>query len=252
MKENLSYNQYDRITDTLLYLSNTVTVSFNVSFSRKNKSGERVFYEFETEYPSKFIGTQMARSIKRNMNFYFSIDDKEDFGNGIILRPSEIGFINLFFENQVMPWFYGDERIYSEKDNQLIITGKYSPAIFTKDEYKYIHLEPIVLSYEDGTFSEGIRFFMNNETNFIDLSLDKFYSMVYIFKNTDMYSVAATLSNYVKIGPYGTNIYRPVGLGSGTTPQNWNEAYDVSYESKNHHQRHKKNSFLEDAKKKGE
>ena len=65
----IQFTDYDRITDILMYLSNTITLNFNVVLSRKDKTGKRSFFHYETEYPSKYLGVNTGRGIKRNMNF---------------------------------------------------------------------------------------------------------------------------------------------------------------------------------------
>ena len=221
----IDFTEYDRITDILFYFNQFITLNFNVTFSRKSKDGSRMYYQFETEYSSRFVGTNKARAIKRNMNFYFTIDNKNDFGGSFILRPSDVFILLNCIKEQIMPWFFGNKRIFTIKENRLIIKGDFNPVMYAQSEYKYISFSPIVLSFEDGTYKEGVRFTLNNKTEFVDMSIDNFMGLYYILQNTDMYSAACSLCTYVKQSPYGVNIFRQNGLGGGYEPDTkWSES----------------------------
>ena len=216
--EHVSFLDYDRITDQVLWLSPNLTLNFTVTLSSKDKAGNRRSFMFESEYQSKYYGVDKAMSIKRNMNFFYVIDDKSDFGNGLLFRVHDVFFVTQLLENKVVPWFFGDTRIFEEKDKKLVISGKFEHIIYQPDEYHYMKIDPIVFTYENGIYQEGVRLEINRSDNIADLSIDKFFDMFYIFKNTDMYGVACAMMNFVKTAPYGVNIYRPSGLGGGYNP----------------------------------
>lgn len=247
----IKFTDYDRITDILMYLSNTITLNFNVVLSRKDKFGKRSHFHYETEYQSKYNGVNIGRGIKRNMNFYFTLDNKNDFANGFIIRPQDVMLLNMIIDQQILPWFFGQKRIFSiTKDGErLIVKGEFEPINYTQSEYKYISFVPIVYNYEDGTFKEGIRIYVNSQSEYADLDIDRFMGFVYILKNTDMYSVACSMVTYVKQAPHGTNIFSMTGLGGGYIQDNWNESEDVSNNNRNNN---KGNNFLNTAKKKGD
>lgn len=221
----IQYNDYDRITDILLYLSNNVTLNFNVILSRKSKTGERMFFEYETEYGSKYIGSQNGRAIKRNMSFYFSIEVKNNFSNSFMLKLQDVILLTMIIENQLLPILIGDRRVFRIKDKKLVIIGEFNPVDYTQSEYKFLRFFPIVCSYTDGTYKEGVRLCINSESEYVDMDLDRFFGFYYLLKNTDMYSAAITMCNYVKLPPHGQNIYSMKGLGGGIKPpqeEEWN------------------------------
>jgi hypothetical protein len=154
------------------------------------------------------------------------LDNKNDFGNGFILRIQDIETLKMVFDQQILPWFFGQNRIFqiSKDKKRLIITGDFNPVNYAQSEYKYISFVPIVYEYEDGTFKEGVRIYLNNQSEFADLDIDKFLGFVGILKNTDMYSVACNMINYAKQEPHGINIYSQTGLGGGYVQDNWNES----------------------------
>lgn len=213
----IRFEDYDRISDTLMYLSDSITLNFTVTLSRKDRNGGRAFFHYETEYNSKYIGATKGRAIKRNMTFYFIIDNKNDFGNGFILRPQDVMILTTIMEQKLIPLYFDpNRRIYKIIDGKhLAITGEFESIIYPQSEYKVLSFIPIVCTYEDGTSKEGVRININKD--FVDLDIDKFMGLYYILKNTDMYSAACSMTAYVKNAPYGVNVYSCQGLGGGAT-----------------------------------
>lgn len=220
---SVQFTDYDRITDNIYYLSENLSLNFTVTLSRKNMNNERVFFHYETEYTSKYIGENIARAVKRIMSFYFTIDNKNDFGNGLILKVNDVAILNMIIQHQLLPHYFGNKRIYKIIDNRLVIKGEFEPIVYAQNEYKFLSFTPIVCEYEDGSFKEGVRITVNSE--YVDIDIDRFMGFYYLLKNTDMYSVACSMVAYIKSAPYGINIYSRKGLGGGAPlpDENWNE-----------------------------
>ena len=213
--QTIDFTDYDRITDRLMFLSNIITLNFTVSLAKKDKMGNRSHIHYETEYSSRFKDQSVARSIKRDIDYYFTLDNSKDFGNGLVLRPQDVEIIKMLLNQQILPWFFGTSRVFGIQDNKLYIKEFGSPVIYAQSDYKFVSFQPIIFEYEDGKFKEGIRIYLNNQDSFADLDIDRFMQFVNIIKCTDMYNAALTMINYVKIPPYGINNHRNVGLGSG-------------------------------------
>ena len=243
----MEFKDYDRITDILMYLSDKITLNFNTILSRADKAGSRNFFHYEVEYGSKYIGVDKNHSIKRNMNFFFTIDNKNYFANSIILRPQDVAILNMLLHQRLIPWFFGKERIFSIIDNKLVITGTYQPLTYAQNEYKFIRFEPIVLEFDGNTFKEGVRVTVNSSTEYADLTIDKFMGFYYILRNTDMYSAACNQVCYVKTPPYGINTFSMSGLGGGVVEDKWGPDEEPEQKSNNP----KGNKFLDSTKKKG-
>ena len=188
----LEYTDYDKITDTLFFLSSDITLKFSVVLtkcaSKLDKS--RKHMHSECVYSSKFIGTDEAISISRAMNiYYFLIDIRNDFLGSIILRPGDIEILKMLLDQRILPWFFGNNIAFQIKENKLYL-GEYGESvIFTQSDYKYIAFTPIVMTYEDGKSKQGIRVTVNNQDTYADLDIDSFMNFVNIIKCTDMYNV---------------------------------------------------------------
>lgn len=213
MKSPIFYMDYDKISDTLIYFSQDIVFRFNVQLAKKNKNNNdrRMFFHKEFEYESKYSDVGKVRSIKRDMSFYYSIDDNRNYLDGIMIGINDIYLLKTLIEKNILPWYIGGKSIYgnSPDDNKLIIKGRWSSQQFALSDYKYITFKPVVITYENDTTNFGIRMELNRGDNFVDIDLNKFLAFFQIISCTDMYSVACSMVNYVKSAPYDINKYIP-------------------------------------------
>lgn len=214
MKPN-DYMLYDRVTDQVYYLSKNIHMSFITRLSWKKQDGSRAFFHAEYEKQSQYVGTQTSRTIKRNLSFYFLIEEKGDINNSFLLRPRDVIILIKLLDNNVFPWFHGDTRVFDIVDKKLVIKGTYSPAVYAQSTYAYLAFTPVVYEYQTGEFKEGVHITMNNTDTTWDMTIDDLYGFYYILTNTSMYNLAAELATYAKVPPYGVNLTQLRGLGSG-------------------------------------
>ena len=194
----MKYEDYDRVVDTLLYLSDNITLSFITVMSSK-VNGVRRFCHSETYATNN--------SIKRSMRFYFSLDDRTAFGEGIIFKPGDVQILIMLLENKVFPWYFSEETIFKIIDDRLAIVGHFEKVDFIQSEYKYLSFVPIVYQFKDDMYKQGIRMYMNREEEYIDMDIDKFMNFYSILKNTDMYAAANIALTYAKTGGNGINVW---------------------------------------------
>lgn len=240
---DIDFTDYERITDTLMYLSEKMTLNFVLALSKKSLNGQRSFFHYETKYTSDSYGTEV-RSIKRNMSYYFVIQNKEIFGSGMLLRPQDVEIILMLIEQRILPWFFGSqEQHVFQMVNDTLSMKEYTPVVYTQSETKIMCFEPMIYHYENtDQFAEGINIsFTGGES--CPMTIDKFMGFYNILKS-DMYNVACSLANYAKSQPYGINTYKPTGLGASP---NGNRNDSVWSNQKNY-KGFGSNSFLDNAK----
>ena len=195
----IRFYDLDRISDTLLFFSPDITLRFNVKLSRKSVSGDRIFFSREYGYPSNYPGVQNGYTLRRDMVFYYTINDRNDYRNNVIIKINDVVVLRVIL-NSVMNWFVGKHRIFGESpDKKLIIKGKWSEIEVPLNDYQYLKFLPIVITYEDQKRIEGLRMQINHPNNFVDMTITKFMEFYYIICNTDMYACAIALTNYAKI-----------------------------------------------------
>ena len=214
------FSDYERAVDTLLFLSDQFTLDFVVTFATKDQNGQRRFFHTETEYDTTKYNSGVSstyRSVKRKMtNFYFHINNRKAFDGGFVIRTNDVYLLIHHIEELILPLYFDpDKRVFETKDKQLFITGQYTPLDYIQSPTSYIRIIPAICRYDDGQFKEGVRFYINSDSNFVDMDIDRFLSFYYILKTTDMYSAAAHLATYTKVQPYDVNVWKPGGgLGS--------------------------------------
>lgn len=252
----MNYTDFDKITDTIIFFDSNHTLDFCTRLSGKDKNGYRKFYEYEAQYQSsQFLGTDIANSIKRNMNFYYIINNKTVFTGGIILRTNDVYILHNILNDRVLPWFFSSDRIFAEKNKKLIINGTFTPAEYIKDLQNWLRFEPIVIEYEDGTYKEGIRMTVNSNDDFVDMNIDKFIEFFSTLNYQTMYLQAQAQCNYAKMNPHGLNMFiMGGGLGSGGingSERIAEQKYGYEPNNKETKGNKKSNGFLDNAKKKG-
>jgi hypothetical protein len=251
----MNYTDFDRISDTIIYLDNIHTLDFCTRLSGKDKNGYRRFYEYETQYQSnQYLGTDVGNSIKRNMNFYYLITNKNSFTASIILKPNDVYVLHNILNDRVLPWFFSTNRIFTEKNNRLVINGTFNPVEYIRDLQNWLRFEPIVIEYEDGTYKEGVRMTISSNYDFIDLNIDKFLELFSVLNYQTMYLQSQAQCNYAKMNPHGLNkLTIGGGLGSGGASGGELLAEQkYGYEPTNNKEKSKKstNDFLNNAKSK--
>lgn len=205
--EPFTFINYDRISDTLLWLAPKLSLKFSVVLTKKNNFNEEIHFHSEYKYYSNKF-ERNSYSISRNYDFYYVINLGDRNLNGAILRMNDVLILNMLIDNNILPWYMGPTRIFNmvENGDKMTITGKYQDVILPISESTYIKFSPVVIYYDDtNSYKEGIRFEINSKEIFFDIPLDIFLKFVYIMKNTDMVNLAANMLNYVKTRPYQVN-----------------------------------------------
>ena len=89
------------------------------------------------------------------------------------------------------------------------------------------------------------------------MPIDKFMGFFHIISTSDMYGIACNMCNYVKMQPYGVNVYSNQGLGA--SPNGSNSTVDEAWKNStmnmnNNNQGFGSNAFLNNSnsRKKGE
>lgn len=200
--EPFHFIDYEKIQDLLMFFNEEITLNFNVVLARKDKNGYRQHFMSEVVYNSNYTNKKEVVNIKRNMNYFLTINCKNDFQNSVMIRNADMVMFKLKLK-QVVRWF---TELYKEEDNKLVIVGDYKNIVVPVGEYKYIEFEPTVIMYDANTYKEGIRVYINSNSNFVDITIDKFMELYYIIDSMRMYECACILVNSLPI-EYGENIF---------------------------------------------
>lgn len=237
--EAINFMDYEKISDDLCYLGKGIILRFNVQLARKNsgnKTREYCIKEFKYG-TSKYINKNNLITVRRSFDYYISFDVTNDFENSIMIRPKDM--FNLQNKiNMVYKWF---NTIFKVKNNKLIISGNWNKIkVGNLSENKYIAFEPVIIEFNDNTCTSGVRLYINSDTVFTDIDIDKFMGLVYLLSKIDMYQCALSIMSSIPY-EYGQNIYNMESMYQNPNLNDESEGETIVKRSSN-----KRKSFFDD------
>lgn len=202
-------NIYEKIVDDVFLLGYNTILRFTVKLGSKDKDNKKVGYHTEFAYTtSKYIVNSLGVTVKRNFSYYLSIENISKSPNGdkefIMIKINDMAHIRERL-NKVLKWFNNKNKLYSIKDNKLVLINDCKPIDITGFfNNKVIRIKPTVC--DNGIKQEiGVRMFLNKPTNFVDIPLDNFVGFVTIMNEFNMYQSALLLLNYLQRPELGFN-----------------------------------------------
>ena len=200
-----SYTDYDKISDDLYYIGGgaRLVLRMNVNLAKKMDDGSRRHFYNEYRYDSKYNDAGSVVSIKRSYDYYITLESMSAKASGVMIRPQDMILLRSRFSELVV-WFsngtYGTTKgkLIVKKHNRLIIDGF--------PEKKSILFEPVVIDYEDGNQTMGIRITLSGVT-YSDVSIDKIYGLIYTLECVNMIQCAQSMLAFMGMPEFGTNRY---------------------------------------------
>lgn len=205
----ISYDSYEKLVDDVYYIGSNIILRMNVSLAKKLDDGRRYFYHSEFMYnTNKYIDTNKIITMRRSFDYYLTIENiKEPFEGekqSIMIRPQDMLHIRRKL-HMTYRWFTDDEfkELYAYSKDKLVMLGKVNPIVIEGFPLnKKIIIEPIVIDYDNITY-EGVRFYLNDLSNYADITSDKLAGLIYLMDCINMYESAQLLLNYHGRPPYG-------------------------------------------------
>lgn len=207
---NLIHNDYDKITDKVMWLGFGVVLNFNIDlfFMKNNGTHEKTKENFHREYMYRVDSDSPYRvKIIRDFNYYFSIEyNTKEFKERVVIAPNNIYFL-IFNLKKVMKWFIGDNgvnNIFKKNNGKLFIPTHPDPIRVNLAFGNYIEFEPAVSMY-NGYETIGVKAYLNSDGIFFFMSSDTVFSLYHMLSTCNMYGLAQNMLNYIGRPPYGTN-----------------------------------------------
>lgn len=201
----IQFIDYDKLSDDVLYLGSKLYLRMNVSLSSKQDPDMRYHFHKEYSYDSKYSKTQLM-SMKRSFDYYLSFD-KTDLRNIVIIRPQDMIVLQRALAKVVL-WFEDKEKnAFYVRSKKLIVKRQQPILVEGLAMNGYIEFQPIViLSENDNKQTPGLRLTLGKEDCFADITIDKFYGLLYTINTIHMYEAAQNLLNYLGRPDFGTNL----------------------------------------------
>lgn len=210
----LIHNDYDRISDKVMWLGFGATLNFNIDLffmKRNNLTGEKNKENFHREYIYKNNPDDPYRAkIVRDFTYYFSIEyNVKNIKERVVIGPEQIYFI-IFNLKRVMQWFIGENGVNivfsKNKDGRLFIPTHPEPIKIDLAFGNYIEFEPAI-NMIDGYETIGVKTFLNNDGIFFFMTSDILFSLFHMISTCNMYALAQNMLNYIGRPMYGTNSF---------------------------------------------
>ncbi|MDD3121959.1 MAG: hypothetical protein PHC62_00420 [Candidatus Izemoplasmatales bacterium] len=190
--------EYDKITDDLLWIGNGGIIRMVVQLSSPDKNGMRTSFHHEYAYTKN---QDNLSSISRKYNFFLTINKTYD-KEYVMITANEILLIRAHLE-RVEKWFQSGT--FGIKNDELYIQRKKEPIVIDGLlEKKWLAFNPIIIVRENQVQIMGVRLNLYDSC-FIDIPIDNFYGMKYLFDTIDMFSMASNMVNYLGRPDFGTN-----------------------------------------------
>lgn len=229
--EPMEFFKVDKISDEVFSMSFNVSLRFNVSLSRTSSNGVRTHYHKEYEYPSKTNDVPSLVTIKRNFDFYLSIETLQKDANGnktfIRIGPNEYMLFKKGLE-EALSWFNSSKHknLWAKNKGEIILM----PPIpeFTVSNLpmgKYLTFTPTIIDrgIAKADKEPGIRIYLGSDDEIVDMTIERFMGMYYLISCFNMYQSAIELINYLGRPEFGANRYVMETVGNHTYDPNKNK-----------------------------
>lgn len=218
MKElcKIIYNDYEKISDICMWLSNDYVLKFTVELNKHNdKYGKFNFYK-EIGYT---IDEDYRVNINRDFIYYLSIESikKTLDGNKLNIRIglNDIYFLKYKLEQAIL-WFtdkYFENLFARDNNNKIVMTMKPNPIKIDLSFGNYIEIEPSIFTF-DNTLEQltGVRIYLSSDSNSLFMNVNTLFGFKYFIDTFNMYQSAQNMLNFLGRPEYGTNYfeYSPV------------------------------------------
>lgn len=191
-----NFIDYDSISDKILWFDNNFSLSFTVKLARKDKNGNRDYFHKEFIYPSQYLDTDQSVTLKRNYDYFLTIEDLRKTVY-IQIRINDMIMLKMIINNIISQ--LTDDSIWVIKNNKLMKknTGQQPFVLPNLVMNKWISFECVpILDYE-GAWSKGVRITLSDQSVYIDMTIDNFMGFAYIIDSFNMIQQAAIMVNYI-------------------------------------------------------
>ena len=206
----LTHDNYEKITDELMWLSKDWMLKFTVILNRKTDKFGRQNYHKEVGY---FKDNNYCVNINRSFDYFLMIESNTKDYNGIkdsvSIRVTDM-YVLKFKLNAVAEWFTAEHNqgLFAKKDGKIFMPRSVNPIRITGLMFdKYLEFEPSILTLENGEQMIGVRMYVNSDVNSVFMEISRFLGFKDFIETFNMYQSAQLMLNYLQRPEYGENLY---------------------------------------------
>ena len=202
----IDHNDYKKISDKIMKLSDEYVLKFVTELYYVNKNGQNNYHN-EYGYVSD---NKYGITINRDFNMYLSIESikrSEGYKVQIKIGIKEIGILKLKLK-KVMEWFTSKqhENLFVVKDGKMTMLGKVPPIISSAMFNSYIEFDAAVGKIpQTEQMCQGVRVFLGSDGISFFMPIMTLITFVDFINSFNMYQSAQSHLNYLGRPANGTN-----------------------------------------------
>lgn len=199
------HNDYEKISDRIMFLSNDYMLKFNVELNRRSKDKEKENFHKEFGYT---LNGEYRININREFNSYLSIESVRRIDSNkvqIKITMNEIFYFKVKLQKAV-DWFTTEQfkSLFVKKDDRIIIPVKVDPIIAHVAYGQYIEFEPSTAMYNNEQII-GVQVYLSSDNISFFMGINTLLSLNYFIDTFNMYQSAQLMLNYLGRPENGTN-----------------------------------------------
>ena len=194
---DMIHDKYNKIIDNVYNICYGLSIKMNVLLAKKQADGKRYSYHHEYEYRMGRYNVQNLRTIKREFDYFLSIEINNPYDmikDSIRIYPQDIMPIRTQLQNLY-------SKFYNYFNNNI---GDQYGSLAIKNQI--IDLVALELEKDNGEIYNGIRMYFPDYGTYFDVSLERFSGLAYTFQCINMYEAAQNMINYIGYPEYGYNL----------------------------------------------
>ena len=210
MAVKIAHENYEKITDDLLWLSKNWMLKFVVQLNRTTNRFGKVNYHKEVGY---YKDNKYCVNINRSFDYYLLFESSKDSRGekeSIMIRNTDI-YLFKYKLQLVYDWFTAEKHqgLFAKKDGKIIMTSRVEPIkMVNLPLNKYIDFDTSIYQSANGKDQLiGVRMYMNNDNKSFFMEINRFLGFKYFIDTFNMHECALLMINYLQRPMYGTNMF---------------------------------------------
>lgn len=202
------HEQYDKITDDIMYVGDNGIIRMNVKLNKKSSNGIKT--PVHTEYLYLDRNQDPLITIRRSFQYYLSLETLSNTyaKESIMITATDFPFIKSMFASAAK-WFTEPEfaKLFTKKGNKIVLAMHPEPLAYTvKAMSKYITMEPQARISVDGSTDRTVVICMNSRDIISYIKPEDLIGVSSFLSTFNMFQSAQGMVNYIGKPDPGHNL----------------------------------------------
>lgn len=202
------HEQYDKISDDVIYVGDNGILRMNVKLNKKTANGMKTPVHTEFLYLDR--NQDPLVTIRRSFQYYLSLEtlSNGNYKESIMITQSDFPFVKSMFSS-ASKWFTEPEfaKLFAMKDKKVVLAMHPEPLAYTvRAMSKYITMEPQARVSIDGTTDRTVCICMNSRDLITYIKPEDLIGISSFLSTFNMFQSAQGMVNYLGRPEQGHNL----------------------------------------------